>query len=149
MQYLIKSLSSLILALTLSSCAPPNLPELGPVYVDSRFISYLNQYKADKLLYLNTEKVKPVSIKFKPSTEYIGVCLIWTFGQRLIEIDPIAWESLSESGKYILLVHELGHCDLDLDHTTESTIMQEYLMDDFRFNADRDYFLKKLFLEGK
>lgn len=58
----------------------------------------------------------------------VGLCTRWTNGYRQIIVDRYYWEHQStEDQKRSLIAHELGHCDLNLDHSPIMTaIMYMY-----------------------
>lgn len=62
----------------------------------------------------------------------VGVCTRWSTGERQIQIDQDYWDNyLDEGEKYEVIAHELGHCDLNRDHTPHSmpatSIMDPYV----------------------
>ena len=46
----------------------------------------------------------------------LGQCYTYSDDSRQIVIDTDTWVDLSELGKEYLMMHELGHCVLDLGH---------------------------------
>jgi hypothetical protein len=58
------------------------------------------------LPYLNKEKTR----------KYVGICYEFWNGEKEIHIDTEFWYNSTESQKRLLMLHELGHCDLDRDH---------------------------------
>lgn len=129
-------------------------------YIDPVFIPYVEEYKGDKLLYLNTSNIVKVSIIFKTlDTGLAGMCEMTGFIDRItnknkifyrhIFIDPNHWYTLNELDQKLLIYHELGHCDLDLDHTDDYTIMNPYNLNGNTFILQPSYYLDLLFYQGK
>jgi hypothetical protein len=101
----------------------------------------------------------PIKIKYIPSTEpgvrILGMC--YGFKQwkllRFIEIDNTYWASASYYEREHTILHELGHCVLDLEHdkamtgdsifTRPLSIMHPYTFSQYE-NYRKEY-LKELF----
>ena len=64
------------------------------------------------------KSITDIPINFsKLENRIAGICYNWNFGYREIEIDKDQWEDeLTEDRKLALIFHELGHCELGLDH---------------------------------
>lgn len=50
----------------------------------------------------------------------VGLCRVWSSGYWQIEIDPVYWQSASEESRKGLILHELGHCALGRDHSSQT-----------------------------
>jgi len=129
-------------------------------YIDPEFVPYVNDYKQDKFRFLNTNKIKKISITFKVlDSDLDGECEIHVHSNRLtgkvlatyrmVYINTNHWPKFNYISKKLLIYHELGHCDLGLDHTYENTIMNPYAIDYNTFLISPDYYLNLLFNEGK
>ena len=148
MEKMLNLIRSLSLLLFLSACGTPNVVNY-PVTIDKEFVPYIEQYRLDKFRFTQSSTNEITAIfRSSPDSSYIGTCFIG-YGTRWIEIDPSSWFNMTDSEKYILMLHEMGHCDLNLDHTPDISIMNEYLLSDWQFDQDREFYLKKLFFEGQ
>lgn len=97
------------------------------------------------------------NIKFVPPTpkwtenRWAGVCYMYTVPQmRHIELNEESWDRLSDTSKYILVSHELGHCQLDREHSTEKyrgfpvSIMYPILLDEWIFSMLESEYMNEL-----
>lgn len=154
---MVKSLSLSILILFLCGCG--GFYSIPSGHIDPEFQSYVDDYKKDKLYYLNSTKFKRLSITFRPLDNLDGVCEILSFNNiitkketmsyRRIFVDPDTWSYSSNVERMLLIYHELGHCDLNLEHSYENTIMNEYGISENDFIKDPVYYFTLLFKEGK
>jgi hypothetical protein len=63
-----------------------------------------------------------VPIGFKALTyPAVGMCTIWSTGEKEIQIDPVYWSYIEHTEQTALVFHELGHCVLGRGHI--STMM--------------------------
>ena len=68
------------------------------------------------------------------SGDNIGLCMRWTDGYRQILIDKEYWDNSNESLRVSLVFHELGHCDLNREHSSDpNSIMYEYNIGSFNW----------------
>lgn len=126
---------------------------LAPAYVDPRIQSYLEEYKLDKKIYLGTYNIKRIDIYFKDLehsiyNQYDALCWKESNGHRYIEIDYNKWNNDNNDDKITTLYHEMGHCDLDLKHSSTQTIMNPAGLLGIIFATDKNFYLNKLFKEG-
>lgn len=97
--------------------------------VDPAFAPYVNEYLTYKGSGLNYD----IPIQFADLTgNTVGVCTRWSSGHRQIQIDRDYWDNyLDEGEKREVIAHELGHCDLNRDHTIHQypalSIMDPYV----------------------
>jgi hypothetical protein len=147
---LLKSVSALFLSVALVGCGGFSTRK---GFVDPAFISYYKNFEIDELRFHGNGITHDISIKFAdikdPRGPQIAALCSDFVNPRLIEVDRLHWAGLSETSRKVLIYHELGHCELDLDHTTDLTIMNQYLMNDTYFNSDPEGFISLLFLQGK
>lgn len=124
-----------------------------PDYVDPEFRPYVNDYLIDKERYTGRYGLdRNINVVFKPLNEngsakrLLGQCLMWSDNRkRYIHIDPIYWyKILGEAGKEALIYHEMGHCDLDLDHTNHGIMVPSGLRED-DYILNREQYLEELF----
>lgn len=105
--------------LMLCACNPGFLAENDPRLirgVDPVFDHYVTAYKT----YKGSELSYDIPIQFadlKDNT--VGLCTRWSNGYRQIEIDRDYWKNVLTKGEKLnVIFHELGHCDLNRNHTT-------------------------------
>ena len=82
--------------------------------VNSEIMPYLQQY----ILFKKAPLKYDIPIQFATlDFPKVGMCTIFSSGERQIEIDNNNWHNfLSEEEKLQLVLHELGHCDLNRNH---------------------------------
>ena len=103
-------------------------------------------YLDDKETYLGTREHRKITIVFRSlSDDAVGVCKITPFIKREINIDPEYWYSINPAERQILFYHEMGHCDLNRDHSEPYSIMEPSLFGTFRFLNNKEYYLKEFF----
>jgi hypothetical protein len=136
-----------VLLLLLTGCS--SFEGVKPPYIDLAIVPYLDSYKADKLVYTGSSFIRRIDISFDTMAMFEGLCTIYSDGTRKITISPYDWFSGDDASRIITLYHEMGHCDLDLEHTTDDSIMNKYGMSTSKFATDRQYYLRLLFMEGK
>lgn len=122
-------------------------------FPDPEFRKYVQEYKNAKKYYTGSGSTdKYITVKFSskvPDTK-VGSCVMYETGNaRKIIIKRKTWYKLNETGRFIFILHEMGHCDLDLSHCNCIGIMQENQLSDYLFDTNRKYYLKQLFLKGR
>ena len=141
----------IFLSLILLSGCDGFVPEESKI--DPSFIPYITEYKMDKYKYIKNSNMKKISIIFFSLSKVNGLCRITTYRYkspiRIIYINPEYWYKNNILARKILLYHELGHCDLDLLHSNNYTIMYPYLFDTYTFSLDPEYYLNELFINGR
>lgn len=80
------------------------------IYIDPKFDSYVQLFENTYGIEVN------VSIVFKDITDEDVAGQCWYTTPRKIEIDTPYWNEITELGREQLILHELGHCVLNLDH---------------------------------
>ena len=135
----------LILGLFLASCGPAF--DVDPVIVDADLVRYVEMYKAEKLVYRGIKYIHRIDVVFVTMSKGImAQCKISSDSTRQIQIDPYIWYTeLSEIDRQILVFHEMGHCDLNLDHMSNIGIMGPQTMNDILYLTDKDLYLRQLF----
>lgn len=146
MQFLIKLLS---LSFILSACSVFESNKFKSV--DFAFIPFLEAYRIDKVLYTGIDTIRDIEIRFQTISQLGKSGRCWSFGDgtHKIEIDPQYWFEGSDNDRLSLLYHELGHCDLDYQHSDTTSIMNSYGLNGSYLYIAKDYYLKLFFLEGK
>jgi hypothetical protein len=107
------------ISLFLSSCITI---ENEVAFINYEVMPYLNAYKEYKLLFLNRRELDyNISIIFKHLPNAAGSCFKnYLTGSRAITLDTVLWNKNDDNYRLQLLFHELGHCDLNLDHQEET-----------------------------
>jgi hypothetical protein len=109
-------------------------------YIDPEFIPYVElfeEYKGNSIG--NMDIVFEIHKRPK-----VGVCH-YAVEMRTIGIDPTYWKSASPARKENLIFHELGHCDLNLNHTEEYGIMFFSLLGTDFYKEYREDLIEDLF----
>lgn len=117
----------IIMFLTLSACGPiPQVGNLDPRSInstDAEFIPYVNKYIAEK----GTGMFYDIPIGFAHlNNPTVGLCTRWSNGYRQIQVDIDYWTTASHQLRVSLIAHELGHCDLNRDHSLSSLSIMYY-----------------------
>ena len=125
----------IISALFLTACGQPGF-QTAPsdprtiTGVDPAFAPYVNEYISYKGRGLDYD----IPIQFSPDLggNTVGICTRWSNGYRQIQIDKDYWDNwLDEGERREVIAHELGHCDLNRDHTVHQypalSIMDPYV----------------------
>lgn len=120
--------------LLLTACGKP-IDQRDPrsvVGVNQQFVPYINMYISNKGRGLDYDI--PMGFTDLPG-DTVGVCYRWSNGYRQIQIDQDYWENeASENERISLMAHELGHCDLNRNHSTDwNSIMYEYNLGSINF----------------
>ena len=113
--------------LLLTACGPKSKSDPRTIYgVDPAFNTLLTQYISLKPSHRFTYNIA-IGFATLPYPE-VGQCRTWTTGERQISIDPDYWYNRATPAEQVsLLFHELGHCDLDRGHSSDSdSIMYKY-----------------------
>lgn len=131
-------------AFALAACAPL------PIKVDPDLRRYIILYSNYKLKYTGLEYKNNVSMRLSDLQGYtVGACITRVNNKR-INIDRYFWNNIaSESERELLVLHELGHCDLDLEHTEGLNIMSSELLNSGTYILNKEALLKLLFKESK
>jgi len=116
--------------------------------VDPEFQPYIHQYLVYKSQFTGHNALyEDINVVFSDlAGRRMGECVISSVrDKRIIRIDPGYWNILNETEREILIVHEMGHCDLSIyDHIPES-IMQERGYSAKLYIEKRDMELFRLF----
>lgn len=74
-------------------------------------------YIESKLKEFNIKTNTPIKFK-KVDAKYVAICKKYkTKSLNVIHINKKEWNNASELQKKLVLIHEIGHCDKDLEHT--------------------------------
>lgn len=135
-----------------------NTPSVAPIDADIKpytdaFVSYYKEYKG-----------ADISISFPISFQSLGytnqeggtngVCRTKGGVAVSVSLDPVFWSVASDYEKEVLVFHELGHCILFRDHTTQLdadgdpvSIMFPYTLDKLTFINKFGSYIDELFLQ--
>ena len=136
----------LLLFIFITNCAPVG----NSVGVEDEFIEFIALYSKYKKEYTGTSYIGGVSVVFH-ELEYpmIGACATLNGHSRgyRIYIEPNYWNNplVTDVERELLILHELGHCDLGYDHFDESSIMEPAAIDVDLYLNNKDYFLTQFF----
>lgn len=131
--------SLLVLVLMLSGCGPFHRQPI----VNEELRPYLDKYLDYKEQQLGTREYHPMDIMFVSLDDTsVGRCYWYP---RMIQIDQEYWDIASEKSRESLMFHELGHCDLDRDHSNPDSLMEAYLINAFKFAQNELYYIQELF----
>lgn len=122
--------------------------------VESEFKPHIASYLDHKVSYLGTKKVNyPIYIKFGNLTDKkAGICKSETvtnqltnesYTRKTIIIHQQYWDIIPYNCRELLIYHELGHCDLDLDHSDNIMSPQ---MQCQQYETKRNDWIEELFL---
>jgi len=112
-------MKNLILILTISiltSCGQGINVEKG---IDSELLSYV-EYAEDMLDVRVEYAVRFAKEGELDSEKTAGVCKSTKGVSTKVLINKTFWEESNEARRELLVLHEIGHCSLDLDHTHEA-----------------------------
>lgn len=115
-------------------------------YIEPSLQPYADMYKNYKKNYTNINYVRPIHLMYDDLTSnYIGLCQKFSNGDRMIFVDRTFWANASEADREILILHEYGHCDLNLGHSEPKSIMEPYHIGAWNYLANQLYYLEELF----
>lgn len=115
-------------------------------FIEPEVLPYLEVYNQYKIEYLGQEFDYGVNVFFEDLKDNrIGECKKFSDGYRKINIDFEFWERASGLDREVLVLHELGHCDLGLGHTEGPAIMQKFHLNGLRYNREKDFYLSNFF----
>jgi hypothetical protein len=124
---------------------------------NAEFRSYINVFESNY-----GRHIGDIPIYFADAKDNIAAqCLKWTTGEKAIEVDQVEWSWLSEEQRQQLIDHELGHCELNLEHNDKykrditgyylcpSSIMNPNVFSDYAIDncyvPDHAYYMRELF----
>ena len=103
-----------------------------------------------------TVDVSYIAINFGDTSPYgsnvVGVCIIYGDGSREILIKQSFWDAVSDTYRYVLMAHELGHCHFNYGHRDTTlggyplSIMSSYLISDSHYSANENEYDEELAL---
>lgn len=131
-----RSIIWLFLLYLTAGCDMPSPAAKG---VDPEFEEVLAEYQREKAQRTG-EGVRAVAAVMVPDLEgnTVGQCRRWSNGDREIFIDQEFWNFATNSLREQLFFHEMGHCDLDLEHVQGLAIMSPSLIQDTFYRDNRE-----------
>ncbi len=119
--------------------------------IDLELKPYFEEF--DKMMMKETGKInRPfIGAAFVGSLngKAVGACRIWNTGSREVLIERNFWDNASEEERENLILHELGHCALNLGHVNNYSIMNAYVLDINYFRNNRNKLIAELFNHAK
>lgn len=162
MQFIMLILSMIILV----GCGQK---DYSPISHDNEITPYTSEFANEARAWKVPDRINGISFNFKNmANNILGTCTImyknhWTgtkyeeyeYGRK-IDINPVLWGGLSQTEKFQLITHELGHCSLNRDHRNgylanilgnryELSVMNQYQLPDEDYIELNDYYLTELF----
>lgn len=58
--------------------------------------------------------------------ETVALCEVFSDGYKLVRVNTLFWEEMGHGGKEETIYHELGHCQLNREHSDELTTTRLY-----------------------
>jgi len=102
------------------------LTACSSTYVHRDMRKYVDRYKIYKKDYLGTDELYyPIHFVIEPidDGDAVGTCdqrILSRNGEkaRVVTVDIHWWARVTDSDREVMILHELGHCDLDIhEHT--------------------------------
>lgn len=101
-----------LVTMVLLGCGPK---DADPIFVEPEMVPYFERF-AEKVQ-ASTQGIWGIFIPQDLPT--IARCVIHANGDRAVEVDPSVWARFNDDEREEMIFHELGHCALDLGHTTD------------------------------
>ena len=130
-------------------CSCGSLRSYETDYIDPRTLPYIETYLYYKQQYLKDSYFYyDINVSFGdlPGNQ-LGICR-WDSDpdeKRHIIIDYNKWQYKTDIERTILILHEMGHCDLNIINHDSVGIMQPIILDANLFLKDESSYLKQLF----
>lgn len=130
-----------------------------PYHYDSHpdFDSFKNKFEQETGV-----KVTVPIIYDSLDKETVALCEVFEDGYKLIRVNTFYWNDMNNGGKEETIYHELGHCELNRDHSEQLTqtrlygysipnsIMYPYIFGDASFYwIFREHYVEELMFPGK
>jgi len=136
--------SLVLLFLFLTACGEFQAKQ--PPYIDAALEPYVQTYRDYKLDILDIDYIKNIDVFFQILEPYVlGKCIIYGNGDRVILIDPDYWSTMGEADREVVILHEMGHCDLNRGHASAPSIMEAYHIGGYNYLNSKNYYLVELF----
>jgi hypothetical protein len=135
--------------MVLAGCGLPPIDEEPPGNVPGIFKAYVAIFVQEAAT--RGQPVDPtyLTVEFATLTNRtVGICHSRPSAKTtLIRIDLKAWSEFNDAARELLMFHELGHCLLDLDHTTgrPQSVMAPTLMDPAIYWSNRTHLIDEMF----
>ena len=121
MNLLLSSLLNMLIFIILTISIPLTISEFtnSPVFIDSEFSSFFEEFKSDAKKYKTELNLRKMMTIFSDSVGD-GIAAYCLPATNTIVISSRVWQTLHSKGKKALLYHEWGHCTLRRDHTYDN-----------------------------
>lgn len=128
----------LLILISITSCGKPindYVERSGntiPRKTHPDFYRFIEKFNKD----FNVKSLTPI-IYSSDVDKFAGACFVWNSGYKEIQISKILWNDYSITQREILIYHELGHCEFNLDHDDLRSIIDlcpESLMRSYMFS---------------
>ena len=122
------------------------IPQLKEI-LDNFLYDYGVVYKADVSSVSKLEFIRYGNPATKENPNQVGVCWTWSYNSGAVYKSNITvMEMDTATSIRALLYHELGHCVLGLDHTTQEskTMMSPTMHDDMYYEENWDILVKDM-----
>jgi len=127
------------------------------------FKPYVEKFEAYGKSELGSESFKvgdvPINFGDTENDDFDGVCFTYPNGDKEIIIKKSWWDRNSETQREILILHELGHCQLGRTHDEQKaevdgkevpvTIMNSTIPLSSHYKDYKDGYLNELYTHGK
>jgi hypothetical protein len=112
--------------------------------VAPEFQTYLTDFEADAKRFGRDVNTDSISISFGDTGSPNNGAICHT-GSKEIIVQKALWDVDDDTERKIIVYHELGHCVLGLDHSTELGIMYPSRVPEVVYKLNPDSFLTKFF----
>ncbi len=151
---------------SLYGCAPAEVSVVERLSL-GEFESYVHEFEtitSELGRPIQVRSLEVVMVEALPTDHEAGHCTTSAVTVPRIEILRSEWESKTETGRQVLMLHELGHCILGRSHIEDympvdytwmnvthtrlqpKSIMKSSSVPDLEFEYKRDYYLRELIL---
>jgi hypothetical protein len=134
----------LVTSMILIGCGNSSGKTPGIFTFEASIQPHVNAYLAYKYELLKVGAGRHITIELAPIDDmWAGLCYV---NSGRIKINPGVWSRLTYTQREQLIMHELMHCDLGMEHYTIGyDIMNETLMPDFLYKLNRDGYIREVF----
>lgn len=104
----------------LGLCACGQSPnDAAPVFVDPIVQPYFDRFTQN--IGVSSNGISGYFTKL--TAPIVGQCVVYSTGEKDIQIDPTFWANIDDDEREQLIFHELGHCSLMMQHIMTTTTL--------------------------